>query len=298
MKHRSKSDVDRLVQDYLKQQLVAKVQRPPLPSERAAENFAADWMRSTGFDTKAAYAIQRRHRAEWDHMVPTQSASAAKRWAGRIKQTQAAVTAQTKGLLAPDFFPSRSFTLDKANAIVRRGKFSIISSDTTPLINSAKVRLDRTEGATDTVGFRFDFQNPFPTPVIFDFLTNFSASGHLALRQNGHFPATFSEADLQATLEVLPLNRASERLSELINVSVPPPPFYWIDHTVEKPFSNSASLAVRKVTVGGGQTVPVLVSLEVDSDFDGHLIADLSSGTFGIQCPAVIVVLTAIPVGD
>jgi hypothetical protein len=51
------------------------------------------------------------------------------------------------------------------------------------------------------------------------------------------------------------------------------------------------------VTVGGGQTVPVLVSLEVDSDFDGHLIADLSSGLFGIQCPAVIVVLIAVPVG-
>jgi len=58
--------IERIVREHWNLQQVPKAGRKPLPSERAAEKLAADWLHSIGIDFKAAEAIQKQHRAEWE----------------------------------------------------------------------------------------------------------------------------------------------------------------------------------------------------------------------------------------
>jgi len=291
----SRATIERLVRAHWNTQQVVKAERKSLPSERAAEKLAADWLHSTGFDFKAAEAIQKQHRAEWDKNLPKLQADAAKRAAGKIKAIDAALSSQLESLRFANAFPANSVILDRPNAIIASDNRILKESHIERLKSFAKIRVERDVTSIDTLSFVYVFTNPLATPLFCDFQTVMRAHGSLAVRQHGHLVGLGGQAtvDVFAKLEVasLPAALTSIKIADLF-LAFTQPPLWWIDHT-EGPntFFGFAPLNATGVFVRGAETVIVLVSLEVDADFDGHMVADMNSGDFSVHCHHLIVEL-------
>jgi hypothetical protein len=287
--------IERIVRDHWNLQQVPKAGRKPLPSERAAEKLAADWLHSIGFDFKAAEAIQKQHRAEWETNLPKLQADAAKRAAGKIKAIDAGLSSQLESLSFANAFPANSVILDRPNAIIASDNNFLKESHIERLKSFAKIRVERDFTSIDKLSFVFVFTNPLATPLFCDFQTVLRAHGTLAVRQHGHLVGLGGRAtvDVFAKLEVasLPAALTSIQLAELF-LAFTEPPLWWIDHT-EGPntFFGVAPLNATGVFIRGSETVIVLVSLEVDSEFDGHMVADMNSGNFSVHCHHLLVEL-------
>jgi hypothetical protein len=291
----SKAEIAKAILEAKRNQaqlVIPKVTRSPLPSERAAEKLVTSWMEYSGLDTKALYAIQEQHRLEWDRSLPKQQAEASRLWARRIKATQAGIAVQSKGYVAAagNLFPT-FFTVDTPQAIFASDDGFVQDTHIEPLKSSAKILVDRTATSVDKLSFLFLFKNVFSTPFLYDFFTVITASGHVALRQKGHFSSGSGYAGVNARIEVTPsaLPLDSQILAFVVSVA-DAVPFWWVDHTEERTFSEGTNFIAQNVLLDPSATASILVSITVDSDFDGRLVADLNTGTFGIQCPLVAVV--------
>jgi hypothetical protein len=218
-------------------------------------------------------------------------AEASRRWTQRIKVTRAEVAAQAQSLQAAafDFLPSGSFNIEAPVSITASDPRILKSSLIAPFSSSAKVRVDRAAGTVDKVSFVYLFRNQSSSALFFDFHAPLSASGHVALRQKGHFSGGFGLVELKAAIEVLPSPTTvdPQRLA-FVSSATGGPPFWWVDRTEEKTFSDGILLSAT-VLVEGRAIAIILVSLIVDSDFDGHLVADMNTGNFDVRGPVVVV---------
>lgn len=292
----TKAEIGRIVREHWKKQEAPRTVRTVLPAERAAEKLAGDWLRATGFDLKAAEAIQRQHRAEWEKGLPKLQADAAKRAARRIKAADAEFNARVGTSQPASAFPSTAVILDRPNAIIASDPGFVEESHIERLKSFARIRVDRTAGTVDTLSFVFLFQNQFSTALRCDAQSVLRAHGSLTVRQHGHVLGLGGSASVRVMAKMAAVTFPSASSSqELANMffAFTRPPIWWVDHT-EGPtaFSGIAPLNATGIFVRPSETAIILVSLEVDSDFDGHMIADMASGSFSVQCHHMILQLT------
>ena len=291
----SKSEISRAVieaRDYLARSNRPADRRKTLVADRTTERLATRWLRSSGLDIKAMFAVAEQRRLEWERGLPKREAEASRRWAQRIKVTRAQVAAQAQSLqaAADDFLPSGSFNIEAPVSIIASDPRILKSSRIAPFSSSAKVRVDRAAGTVDKVSFVYLLRNQSSSALFFDFHAPLSASGRVSLRQKGHFSGGFGLVELSAAIEVLPspITLDPQRLL-LVSSATGGPPFWWVDRTEEKTFSDGTLLSAT-VLVEGRAIAIILVSLIVNSDFDGHLVADMNTGDFDVRGPVVVVV--------
>ena len=288
----SKAETSRAVIDakhYLARSSPPANPRKTLAAERTAERLSTRWLRSSGLDVKAMFAVEEQRRLEWDRGLPKREAHASRRWAQRIKVARANVAAQVQSLSA-DLLPSGSSNLEEPASIIASDPRILKSRQFAPFNSSAKVLVDRRAGSVDKVSFVYLFRNQSSRAILFDFHAPLSASGHVALRQKGHFSGGFGLAEVAAAIEVLPspTTQDPQRLA-FVSSTAGGVPFWWVDHTEEETFSDGTLLSAR-VLVEARALAAILVSLIVSSDFDGRLVVDMNTGNFDVRAPVVVVV--------
>jgi len=290
----SKAEISRAVMDarhYLARSSPPANPRQTLAAERTAEKLSTRWLRSSGLDVKAMFAVEEQRRLEWDRGLPKREAKASKRWAQRIKVARANVAAQVQSMQSgADLLPPGSSNLEEPASIIASDPRILKSRQFVPFNSSAKVLVDRRAGSVDKVSFVYLFRNQSSRAIFYDFHAPLSASGHVALRQKGHFSGGFGLAEVAAAIEVLPspTTQDPQRLA-FVSSTAGGVPFWWVDHTEEETFSDGTLLSAR-VFVEARALVAILVSLIVSSDFDGRLVVDMNTGNFDVRAPVVVVV--------
>jgi hypothetical protein len=291
----SKAEISRAVieaRHYLARSSPPAKRRKTLAAERTAERLSTRWLRSSGLDVKAMFAVEEQRRLEWDRGLLKREADASRRWAQRIKVARAnvATLAQSLQSAAADLLPRGSLNLEEPASIIASDPRILKSRQFVPFNSSAKVLVDRRAGSVDKVSFVYLFRNQSSRAILFDFHAPLSASGHVALRQKGHFSGGFGTAEVAAAIEVLPSPTIQDpqRLA-FVPCSAGGPPFWWVDHTEEETFSDGTLLSAT-VLVEARAIVAILVSLIVSSDFDGRLVVDMNTGNFDVRAPVVVVV--------
>jgi hypothetical protein len=289
----SKAEISRAVIDakhYLTRSSPPAKIRKTLAAQRTAERLSTRWLRSSGLDVKAMFAVEEQRRREWDRGLAKREAHASRRWAQRIKVARANVAAQVQSLQSADLLPSGSSNLEEPASIIASDPRILKSRQFVPFNSSAKVLVDRRAGSVDKVSFVYLFRNQASRAILFDFHAPLSASGHVALRQKGHFSGGFGTAEVAAAIEVLPspTTQDPQRLA-FVACTAGGVPFWWVDHTEEETFSDGTLLSAR-VLVEARALVAILVSLIVSSDFDGRLVVDMNTGNFDVRAPVVVVV--------
>jgi hypothetical protein len=188
MSKQTKADIERMVRAYWKKEAAPREVRTPRRSAPAVQKLATEWLYTTGFDLGKATRLLAQRRAEFDRSAPKAAAAAARRWAGRVKRTQASAAAWGSNMMAVagGAPPGNSFFLDRPVSILASDVNTLKERHLEAGKSFAKVLVNRKSSTVDTVSFIFGFRNPAAMPFVFDFDTLLNVSGHLDERGGRH----------------------------------------------------------------------------------------------------------------
>lgn len=293
----SKTVVERLVREYWKKQATPKQAKLILPSARAEQKLATDWLRSTGFDFKKLKALRAQQRAELKRLAPKAAADAARRWAGPARRAQASASAWAANMMVT------AGGSPATNSFFIATPISILASDPKILKTShveqgnsfAKVLVSRSSSDVDTVSFIFAFRNPAATAALFNFDTLLNVSGHMQIHADAGF-INAGVVTVDAKLDVLTATQVTDTQNvTTLAVIGDGAPFFGGE-------SNSRTLALTRfltapgIVVQSDEIVVLLVSLVVSSDLDdSQTTADFNSGDFRVFCPVLFVAGSPLP---
>jgi hypothetical protein len=262
------------------------------------EKLVTDWLRSTGLDVKKLQRLHQEQRVEWGRAAPKVAADAAKRWAGHVRQQQAAATAWATNMMtattgAP---PSDgSFFIAKPINILASDPQTLKERHIEPGNSFARILVNRKSSDVDTLSFIFGFHNAAATPFLFDFDTLLNVSGHLGLSVGAGF-INAGVVTIDAKLDVLTSSQITDtqNVTGLADMS-DGPPFFGGD-SQERTFALTRFLTAPGIVLDSDEIAVLLVSLVVKYDLDdAHLVADFNTGNFRVLCPVVLVARHPLP---